>query len=130
MHLRRAEVDHAVVMRTCQRQADRSGARVRPTHLTTFRASVANPVTGSRGGSPCTCAIRRATSCTRLRVGEPRVPCLAQCASLCCVFRLRVSVAVLLELTELAEPVERPCLCCNTQCTDGMHRSRRNHGVS
>ena len=45
-------------------------------------------------------------------------------------FQLRVSVAVLLELTELAEPVERPCLCCNTQCTDGMHRSRRNHGVS
>ena len=28
---------------------------------------------------------------------------------------LRVSVAVLLELTELAEPVEMPCLCCNTQ---------------
>ena len=24
-------------------------------------------------------------------------------------------VAVLLELTELAKPVERPCLCCNTQ---------------
>ena len=24
------------------------------------------------------------------------------------------SVAVLLELTELAKPVERPCLCCNT----------------
>ena len=28
---------------------------------------------------------------------------------------LRISVAVLLELTELAKPVERPCLCCNTQ---------------
>ena len=28
---------------------------------------------------------------------------------------LRVSVAVLLELTELAKPVEMPCLCCNTR---------------
>ena len=28
--------------------------------------------------------------------------------------QLRVSVAVLLELTELAKPAERPCLCCNT----------------
>ena len=34
---------------------------------------------------------------------------------LCVAFQLRVSVAVLLELTELAKPVERPCLCCNTR---------------
>ena len=32
----------------------------------------------------------------------------------CVAFLLRVSVAVLLELTELAKPVEMPCLCCNT----------------
>ena len=32
----------------------------------------------------------------------------------CVAFQLRVSVAVLLELTELAKPVERLCLCCNT----------------
>ena len=30
-------------------------------------------------------------------------------------FLLRVCVAVLLELTELAKPVEMPRLCCNTQ---------------
>ena len=29
----------------------------------------------------------------------------------CVAFQLRVSVAVLLELTELAKPVEMPCLC-------------------
>ena len=33
----------------------------------------------------------------------------------CVAFLLRVSVAVLLELTELAKPVEMPCLCCNTR---------------
>ena len=32
----------------------------------------------------------------------------------CVASLLRVSVAVLLELTELAKPVEMPCLCCNT----------------
>ena len=32
----------------------------------------------------------------------------------CVAFGLRVSVAVLLELTELAKPVERPSLRCNT----------------
>ena len=32
----------------------------------------------------------------------------------CVAFQLRVSVAALLELTELAKPVERPCLCCDT----------------
>ena len=32
----------------------------------------------------------------------------------CAAFQLRVSVAVLLELTGLAKPVERPCFCCNT----------------
>ena len=42
---------------------------------------------------------------------------------LCVAFLLRVSVAVLLELTELAKPVEMPCLCCNThththRCTE------------
>ena len=31
-------------------------------------------------------------------------------------FQLRVSVAALLELTELTNPVEMPCLCCKTHC--------------
>ena len=35
-------------------------------------------------------------------------------ARVCVASQLRVSVAVLLELTELAKPVERPCLCRNT----------------
>ena len=40
----------------------------------------------------------------------------------CVAFLLRVSVAVLLELTELAKPVERPCLCCNTRgCVVWQH---------
>ena len=41
---------------------------------------------------------------------EPRVLCFAHCASQCC----SNTVAVLLELTELAKPVEMPGLCCNT----------------
>ena len=32
----------------------------------------------------------------------------------CAAFLLRVSVAVLLELRELAKPVERPRVCCST----------------
>ena len=49
----------------------------------------------------------------------------------CVPFQLRVSVAVLLELTEPAKPVERPCLCCNPQGS-GTHsqtleRLRRAH---
>ena len=39
---------------------------------------------------------------------------LLSCASLRC-FPVRVCVAFLLELTELAQPVEMPCLRCNTQ---------------
>ena len=33
----------------------------------------------------------------------------------CVALQFRVSVAVLLELTELAQQVEMPCLCCNTR---------------
>ena len=41
--------------------------------------------------------------------------CLAlRTVRVCVAFQVRGSVAVLLELTELAKPVERPCLCCNT----------------
>ena len=54
----------------------------------------------------------------------------------CVAFLLRVSVAVLLELTELAKPVEMPCLCCNThseqESTEGalVCRSRRGSRCS
>ena len=41
-------------------------------------------------------------------------PTVSRTVRVCVAFQLRVSVAVLLELTELATPVERPCLCCNT----------------
>ena len=39
---------------------------------------------------------------------------ISQHPRVCDAFLLRVSVAVLLELTELAKLVEMPCLCCNT----------------
>ena len=32
-----------------------------------------------------------------------------------CLCFIKHTATVLLELTELAKPVERPCLCCNTQ---------------
>ena len=43
-----------------------------------------------------------------------RVCFVLRAVRVCVAFQLRVSVAVLLELTELAKPVERLCLCCNT----------------
>ena len=47
--------------------------------------------------------------------------CLAlRSVRVCVAFQLRVDVAVLLELTELAKPVERPCLCCNTRSRKGV----------
>ena len=42
----------------------------------------------------------------------------------CVASQLRVSVAALLELTELAKPVEMPCLCCNTQQMPPFRSSR------
>ena len=51
--------------------------------------------------------------------------CLVSCTvRVCAAFLLRVSVAVLLELTELAKPVERPCLCCDTHTHTGLPRRR------
>ena len=35
----------------------------------------------------------------------------------CVAFLLRVCAAVLLELTELAKPVEMPRICCNTRAS-------------
>ena len=58
-------------------------------------------------------------------------PC-AWCRALCesvllsCLVSptVRVCVAVLLELTELAKPAEMPCLCCNTHCWQQLLRTR------
>ena len=36
------------------------------------------------------------------------------CCGPCRTSLLRVCVAVMLKLTELAQPVQMPCLCCNT----------------
>ena len=52
--------------------------------------------------------------CLHVEVGRARLARL-HTAAVCGAFLLRVSVAVLLELTVLAKPVEMPCLCWNTQ---------------
>ena len=45
-------------------------------------------------------------------------------SSVCVAFLLGVCVAALLELTELAKPVEMPRLCCNTQVVTQRSQQR------
>ena len=52
----------------------------------------------------------------QLRWSLSEVPHAARVA-----FQFQVSAAVLLELTELAKPVEMPCLCCATRSTCAGH---------
>ena len=72
--------------------------------------------------------VRRCASAATIvsvqRCGEHAARQVASTFSLKGVCRRTHTLHVLLELTELAKPVERPCLCCNTHCMHGTPESR------